>query len=313
MFRLLHCVCEGVCAMSDLIPCFSPQLGGTSTMCRNTRNWISWKTWPQAWFLWSWSSTSSSQPSESTGQTAATDQTTLLGIHFGCCWCFSFFLKSSSIPSLSLFKQTDFFFFSFVSILLQWTRVRSACFREPALLTSTTSYLTYKHTDLSGMAEKFPPLENNKRAENPFMGEWERNGSSDNGGGVLVCQQHDVCLCRWANRKAETTAVRSTWLCSVCQLCWLRVTPGTGPDTGCTTTAKEKRWVAAEQPSIFNGDDDARGKMSSWSLSQTAPARVELEEEEDDEEEKEWSQERGEVGGGGRIREKSEDEEEENG
>lgn len=95
-----------------------------------------------------------------------------------------FFLSEKLQHSFSFSFQTEwFFFFSFVSILLQWTRVRSACFREPALLTSTTSYLTYKHTDLSGMAEKFPPLENNKRAENPFMGEWERNGSSDNGGG----------------------------------------------------------------------------------------------------------------------------------
>lgn len=185
-----------------------------------------------------------------------------------------------------------------MSALLQWTRVRSACFREPALLTSITSYLTYKHTDLSGLAENFPPLENNMGAENPFMGEWERNGSSDNGGcgvGGLVCQQHDVCLCRWANRKAETTAARLTWLCSVCQLCWLRVTPG----TLAAQPQPRKGWVAAEHPLIFNADDDARGKMSSWSLFQAASARLVKEE-------KEWFTGRGEgvVGREERVRRK---------
>lgn len=100
---------------------YPPQSGGTSTMCKSTRNWISWKTWPQAWFLWSWSSTSSSQPSESTGQTAAADQTTLLGIHYGFIMVvlvlfLSFFGKISKIPSLSLRVsfQTGQFFFVFL-------------------------------------------------------------------------------------------------------------------------------------------------------------------------------------------------------
>lgn len=127
-------------------------------------------------------------------------------------WLLLFFLKSSNIPSLSLRVsfQIDRFFFSptgsFVSTLRRWTRVWSACFREPALLTSTTSYLTYKHTDLSGLAEKFPPHRKTIRGQKiPLwaseketaavtirdgVGEW---GGGD-GGGWYVNSTTFVCV-----------------------------------------------------------------------------------------------------------------------
>lgn len=81
--------------------------------------------------------------------------------------CLVFFPLCSHSFNAPLFLNRQVFFLILCEHLAPMDIHVVSMFWAPPLLTSTTSYLTYKHTDPSRLSEKFPP-ENNQKAENPF-------------------------------------------------------------------------------------------------------------------------------------------------
>lgn len=131
--------------------------------------------------------------------------------------------------------------------------------------TFTNSYLTYKHTDLSRLSQKFPP-ENNSRIKSNYCSftrkalscpaensQQERNSSLVTKGSGMLTTQH-LFLMDKQESGDNSSCAHVTWHCLS------PLVPESDPELKHTTTSTHAhaQMLTPEQASIFNCIDDVR-------------------------------------------------------